>query len=155
MPSISGSVNLDGIGIGSVTGTYIDDSVEQRSETINNVTINITVYIDSTVIGSGVLQYQDYVAYDGGGSRTINVSGNTLLDSTVVGSAVGYLIDNYSAVVSPPPPPPPPPPPTPPPTPTPTPTTTPTTTEYYALAVPLVLLLLLLAVSRRRRPQAY
>ncbi len=140
MATLSGSVYIDGIVIGSVTGTYVDDSVEQQSETINNVTINITVYIDSTVIGSGLLQYQDYVAYDNGGSRRIDVTGDALLDSTVVGSAVGYLIDNYSAVVSQPP--------TPPPTPTPAPT--PTTSTYYALAVLFVLLLLLLAVSRRR-----
>ena len=148
MTNAYGSVYIDGIVIGSVTGTYIDDSAEQQSETINNVTVNITVYIDTTiytdiiqydVIGSGVLQYQDYVAYNGGGSRTISISDNILLDSSTIGSVNVNLTDNYSAVVSQPP--------SPPPTPTPTPTTT---TTNYLLAILLILLLLLLAVSRRR-----
>lgn len=100
MPSLSGQVVIDGVVVGSISGSYVDDVADSSSEKISDVSIPISVVIESISVGSGSLSYRDYVSYDGGGSRNISLSGSVLADSVVVGSVSGSLIDRYGRVVS-------------------------------------------------------
>ena len=100
MPSISGQVVVDDVVVGSVSGSYVDDVADSSSEKINDVSIPVSVVIDSASVGNGSLTYRDYVSYDGGGSRNVSISGNVLADSVVVGSVSGSLIDRYGRVVA-------------------------------------------------------
>lgn len=100
MPSLSGQVVIDGVVVGSVSGSYVDNIADSSSEKISDVSIPINVIIDSTNVGNGSLSYRDYVSYDGGGSRNISLSGSVLADSVVVGSVLVVLIDRYGKVVS-------------------------------------------------------
>ena len=100
MTSISGSVTVDGITIGTISGDYTDDSAYGTSEVINDVSIQLSVSVDSISIGNGSMSYQDYVTYNGGGSRTINVSGNVTSDSIDIGDINATLVDNYGKVTT-------------------------------------------------------
>jgi len=97
--TVSGTVYADGVALGSISGTYIDDYQNSASEQILSRSVPITVADESGIeIGSGALSYDDYVSYNGGGVRTITVSGNVYANSDVVGSVSGSLDDQYGAV---------------------------------------------------------
>jgi len=86
--------------IGSVSGTYIDEYQNASTQQIQSRTINISVVDENgNSIGSGQLQYDDYISYNGGGTRTIDLSGNTNDDvNNTVGSVSGSLEDQYGSV---------------------------------------------------------
>ena len=97
--SISGKVLIDSEQVGSISGTYKDDSANGSKQVIEPVSIPITVNVNNEQIGNGSMSYQDYVTYNGGGSRTVDISGNVLIDNDVVGNASATLIDDYGKVI--------------------------------------------------------
>ncbi len=98
LKNISGQVLIDNEQVGSISGTYQDDSANSSQEQINNVSVPINVIIDNNQVGNGSMNYQDYVTYNGGGSRTIDVNGNVLIDTSKVGTVNATLVDDYGAV---------------------------------------------------------
>lgn len=100
---ITGNVlDEQGNTIGSISGTYIDDSQDGTSEQLVQRTIDITVVDENgNNVGSGSLNYQDYITYNGGGTRTINLTGNVIDDSNnSVGNISGELNDTYGAITT-------------------------------------------------------
>jgi len=98
---VSGNVYDDANNtVGSVSGTYIDEYQNSASEQIETRTISISVVDENgNSIGSGQLQYDDYISYNGGGTRTIDLSGNVNDDvNNTVGSVSGSLEDQYGSV---------------------------------------------------------
>lgn len=98
LKNISGQVLIDNEQVGNVSGTYKDDSYNGSQEQINNVSVPITATMDNEKIGNGSMNYQDYVTYNGGGSRTIDVNGDVLIDTSKVGVVNATLVDDYGAV---------------------------------------------------------
>lgn len=98
LKNIGGYVLIDNDQVGTISGTYQDDSANGSQEQVNNVSVPITATMDNDQVGNGSMDYQDYVTYDNGGSRTIDISGNVLIDNDVVGSASATLVDDYGAV---------------------------------------------------------
>ncbi|MHC1628223.1 MAG: Ig-like domain-containing protein [Candidatus Nezhaarchaeales archaeon] len=104
MPLISGSVLLEGEEVGAVSGEYIDESQDAPSENIQSRSIAGEVYLDGLRVDIAVtLAYDDYVTYNGGGTRTIDISGTVYLtydggNYIIAGNASGSLKDDYGAV---------------------------------------------------------
>ena len=103
MPLISGSVFLMGEEVGAVSGEYIDESQDAPSENIQSRSIPGDVLLEGEVVSIAVnLAYDDYVSYNGGGIRTVDISGTVYLtydggNYIIVGNASGSLEDNYGA----------------------------------------------------------
>ena len=75
---VSGNV-VDEYGdvIGSVSGAYVDDYQDGATERIVHRTIPITVVDEEgNEIGSGTLEYDDYITFGSGGVRTIQITGS-------------------------------------------------------------------------------
>jgi len=105
LPSLSGSVLLEGEACGTVSGEYVDESQDASSENIEHRTIDGQVLLEGERVDNGAqLEYDDYVTYGDGGTRTIPVTGNVWLYvaeagySALVGECSGSLDDNYGAV---------------------------------------------------------
>jgi len=105
MPLLYGNAWLEGEACGTVSGEYTDDSQDATSENIVHRTIDGQVLLEGERVDNGVvLEYDDYVTYNGGGTRTISVVGNAWLYvaeegfSAIVGDCSGSLEDNYGAV---------------------------------------------------------
>lgn len=99
--TISGSVADDqGNTLGNVSGTYIDEYLDQSTEQIISRQVTITVADDqSNTLGNGTLTYDDYISYNGGGTRTITLSGNVVDEqNNTIGSISGSLEDEYGSV---------------------------------------------------------
>lgn len=99
--TISGNVyDENGNVIGTVTGKYIDEAQDHIKEQKTTRQISITVVADGETIGSGSLTYEDYITYNDGGRREINISGNVTSDPDVIGTASVKLDDEYGEVFS-------------------------------------------------------
>jgi len=100
MTSLSGNAKIDDLIVGNITGEYIDESSDETSENIQHRTITGEVKIDTLVVGYATLEYDDYITSNGGGTRTIDISGDVEIDSYKVGNSSGSLIDNYGVVTA-------------------------------------------------------
>jgi len=92
-------VDLLGNVIGSVTGSYVDESKVDYYENI--VKRQVEIYVvdeEGYSIGSGLLEYEDYVTYGAGGVRTISITG--VVEGSELGTIQGQLEDEYSSVIS-------------------------------------------------------
>ncbi|RLB80030.1 MAG: hypothetical protein DRH17_12690 [Deltaproteobacteria bacterium] len=98
--NVSGAVKDEtGNVVGSISGIYVDDYQDSSSQQIDHRSISITVVDEEgDEIGSGVLEYDDYISYNGGGTRTINIAGSVRDDEgNEIGSASGSLEDQYGS----------------------------------------------------------
>jgi len=85
--------------VGSVSGSYIDESKVDYYESIVKRQIEITVISDEGyLLGSGLLEYEDYITYGAGGVRTIKITG--IVEGSELGTIEAQLEDEYSSVIS-------------------------------------------------------
>ena len=94
---VAGEV-LDLLGnvIGSISGLYIDEAQQSNVTSIVKRQIQITVVDNQgNIIGSGLLEYEDYVAYGSGGVRTINITG--IVEGSQLGTIEATLEDEYGS----------------------------------------------------------
>jgi len=99
LKNISGQVLIDNEQVGSISGTYQDDSYNGSKQVIESVSVPITVTIDNEQSGNGEMNYQDYVTYNGGGTRTVNIDGYVTIDNSDIGTVNATLIDSYGYVI--------------------------------------------------------
>jgi len=93
------NIFIDNNNVGFGSGSYIDDAKDSYIKQIIKRSINIIVEdMNGYQVGSGQLQYDDYVSYNGGGSRTIKVTGKVYENNTEIGNVDGYLEDEYGSV---------------------------------------------------------
>jgi hypothetical protein len=74
--TISGNVLLDSTVVGSFSITYEDERASKVSETKVTRQITVTVTVGGVEVGSGTLSYEDLIASNGGGKRTITLKGS-------------------------------------------------------------------------------
>jgi len=96
--SISGTVYIDGVEVGNFTIYYEDEAVNALTENIVSKTTNVDVLINSTNVGSGVVNYDDYITYDEGGTRSYQIIGDILINTSNVGSITLQMSDDYGKI---------------------------------------------------------
>jgi len=98
LKQVSGYVKANENIIGDVTGEYIDESNANNYTLITKKQVGIVALVNDNNIGSGSLEYDDYVAYDGGGTRKIELTG--FIEGSKLGTIYAVLDDEYSEVVT-------------------------------------------------------
>lgn len=93
MTVVSGTVYIDGVSVGTVSGEILDEQ-SNPFELIKTRSIDGIVYVDTTPIGNVRGIIDDTVAKPGDGSVSITITGSVLVDSVSVGSVSGSHTDN-------------------------------------------------------------
>ena len=100
LKTITGVVYVDGVQVGSVSGSYEDEYLNQSSEQVVTRSITVTVYVDGVQVGTGTGSYEDKVTYGSGGVESKTITGVVYVDGVQVGSVSGSYEDQYGAVAA-------------------------------------------------------
>ncbi|RLG86906.1 MAG: hypothetical protein DRO39_02005 [Thermoprotei archaeon] len=81
--------------VGRVTGTYIDGAYDGHSELVRHRVVKIDVKLNGYTVGTGTLEYDDYVVSGTGGTRTITATGDVKMNGKIVGKVTATITDVY------------------------------------------------------------
>jgi len=101
LPDISITVFADGEVIGSGSGYYVDEQANLETERIVGRSLSVSVVdSDGLEIGNGTIEYDDYVCYNGGGVRTVSVTGSVVDEfDEEIGTIEGSFEDHYGSTI--------------------------------------------------------
>jgi len=97
-PSVSVSIVVGGIVVGSGTINYTDQSASGSSQNIVSETVSFSIIVGGITVGSGSITYDDYITYNGGGSRTVDIPVSVVVGNITVGNGTIEITDTYGAV---------------------------------------------------------
>jgi len=100
-PSVNISIVVGGIVVGSGSIDYTDQSANGSSQSIVSETVSFNIVVGDITVGSGSITYDDYVTYNGGGSRTVDISVSVVEGGITVGNGTIEITDTYGAVSAP------------------------------------------------------
>ena len=95
--NISGTVSVDGIQVGTVSGSVDDESLA-GPQLVKDKEYYATVNIDTIQVGDGILLFSDKVADPAGpASETDTITGTVSVDGIQVGTVSGSITDNFES----------------------------------------------------------